>query len=350
MRRCAPGRCLRAVQPVRDRLVEHLVDERRLARARHAGHAAERRRAGPSTSTSLEVVLRRAHDLDVAGRRAPLRRHLDPCACPTRNWPVSDSSTCIDLARPCPAATIWPPCSPAPGPMSTRWSAARIVSSSCSTTSTVLPRSRSRSQRPDQLRVVALVQADRRLVEDVEHADQRRADLRRQADPLRLAARQRRRRAVHRQVADADVLQERSRSSISRRISRAIVALGLATARARRATRARAAPTARRTRGSPSPPTEHRPRLGPQPRAVALRARPQRHVLLDLLARPLGVGLLVAALEVGDDPLEARRVRALAARSGCGRRRGPGRRWCRTGRGRCCSCGRSSHGVSRSTS
>ena len=32
---------LGAVQPVRHRLVEHLVDQRRLARARHAGHARE---------------------------------------------------------------------------------------------------------------------------------------------------------------------------------------------------------------------------------------------------------------------------------------------------------------------
>ena len=63
-------------------------------------------------------------------------------------------------------------------------------------------------ERRDQPLVVALVQPDRRLVEDVEHADQRRADLGRQPDPLRLAARQRRRGTVHRQVADADVLQE----------------------------------------------------------------------------------------------------------------------------------------------
>ena len=63
-------------------------------------------------------------------------------------------------------------------------------------------------QRRDQALVVALVQADRRLVEDVEHAHQARADLRRQPDALRLAARQRRRGAVERQVAEADVVEE----------------------------------------------------------------------------------------------------------------------------------------------
>jgi hypothetical protein len=46
-------------------------------------------------------------------------------------------------------------------------------------------------QRRDQTRVVALVEADRWLVEDVKHAHERRADLGGQPDPLRLAARQR---------------------------------------------------------------------------------------------------------------------------------------------------------------
>jgi hypothetical protein len=89
-----------------------------------------------------------------------------------------------------PWATTSPPCTPAPGPMSTTWSAARIASSSCSTTITVLPRSR-RGERAEQARVVALVQADRGLVEHVHHADQAGADLAGQADALRLAAGQR---------------------------------------------------------------------------------------------------------------------------------------------------------------
>ena len=52
--------------------------------------------------------------------------------------------------------------------------------------------------RVDQALVVALVQADRRLVEHVEHADEAAADLRRQPDALRLAAGERGRRAVER--------------------------------------------------------------------------------------------------------------------------------------------------------
>ena len=63
-------------------------------------------------------------------------------------------------------------------------------------------------QRVDEAAVVALVQADAGLVEDVEHADQRRADLRGQADALRLAAGERGRGALEREVADADVVEE----------------------------------------------------------------------------------------------------------------------------------------------
>ncbi len=60
----------------------------------------------------------------------------------------------------------------------------------------------------DQPLVVARVQADRRLVEHVERADQRRPERRRQVDPLRLAARERRRQPVEREVVEADLAQE----------------------------------------------------------------------------------------------------------------------------------------------
>ena len=63
-------------------------------------------------------------------------------------------------------------------------------------------------ERVDQALVVALVQADRRLVEHVEHADQPAADLRGEPDALGLAAGQRAPSAVERQVVEADVEQE----------------------------------------------------------------------------------------------------------------------------------------------
>ena len=107
-----------------------------------------------------------------------------------------------------PDRRMLPPSAPAPGPMSTITSASRIVSSSCSMMISVLPRSRSVLQRRQQPVVVALMQPDRRFVQDVEHADERRADLRRQTDALRFAARERRRRTREIQIAEADVGQE----------------------------------------------------------------------------------------------------------------------------------------------
>ena len=62
---------------------------------------------------------------------------------PERYWPVRLALLRITSSG-VPSAMTLPPWAPAPGPMSTRWSAARIASSSCSTTSTVLPRSRRR--------------------------------------------------------------------------------------------------------------------------------------------------------------------------------------------------------------
>ena len=66
----------RAVQAVGDGLVEHLVDERRLARARHARHAREHAQRHVHVDVP-EVVLRGAEDLDVARWGAPPLGHRD---------------------------------------------------------------------------------------------------------------------------------------------------------------------------------------------------------------------------------------------------------------------------------
>jgi len=64
------------------------------------------------------------------------------------------------------------------------------------------------AQRLQQLVIVARMQPDAWLVEDVQHADQPAPNLAGQPDPLRLAAGQARRRAVQRQVVQPDVEQE----------------------------------------------------------------------------------------------------------------------------------------------
>src|SRR5277367_2609340 len=60
-------------------------------------------------------------------------------------------------------------------------------------------------ERREQALIVALMQSNRRLVEDVEHADEARADLRGKTDALALAAGEAARRAIEGQVLEADV-------------------------------------------------------------------------------------------------------------------------------------------------
>ena len=84
-----------------------------------------------------------------------------------------------------------PPWRPAPGPMSITWSAERIVSSSCSTTMHGVTQVAERRSVSEQARVVARVEPDAGLVEDVEDAHEPAADLRGEPDPLRLTAGQR---------------------------------------------------------------------------------------------------------------------------------------------------------------
>ncbi len=64
-----------------------------------------------------------------------------------------------------------------------------MVSGSCSTTITELPPSRSWLQQANQPLIIFLMQADARLVENIEHSRQARTDLGRQPHPLELAAR-----------------------------------------------------------------------------------------------------------------------------------------------------------------
>ena len=63
-------------------------------------------------------------------------------------------------------------------------------------------------ERIEEPRIVALVQADRRLVEHIEHAGEARADLRSEPYALALAARQRAGRARQRQIIEPDVAQK----------------------------------------------------------------------------------------------------------------------------------------------
>src|SRR5207248_8139043 len=63
-------------------------------------------------------------------------------------------------------------------------------------------------ERRQETRIVALMQPDRRLIENVQDADQPRADLRRETNALGLATRQRFGGASEREIVEPDVDQE----------------------------------------------------------------------------------------------------------------------------------------------
>ena len=104
-----------------------------------------------------------------------------------------------------PSKQTVPPAVPAPGPRSTTWSAIAIVSGLCSTTSTVLPLSRSCTQQVVHPLDVMGVQADRGLVEDVGDVGERRAEVADHLGALCLSPGQRARRPVEREVAQPDL-------------------------------------------------------------------------------------------------------------------------------------------------
>src|SRR3546814_20967993 len=77
-------------------------------------------------------------------------------------------------------------------------------------------------QRVEQAGTVTLVQADRRLVEHVEHAGEARADLRRKPDTLAFSAGQRSRIARKAEIFETDIIQEAKRSE-ERRVGKECV-------------------------------------------------------------------------------------------------------------------------------
>ena len=98
--------------------------------------------AGMRSSTDFKLLPLQPVRLSHACSSLKGRRLGTPIArVPLIYWPVIDAEFCSICAG-VPCATICPPCSPAPGPISTTQSACRIISSSCSTTITLLPKSR----------------------------------------------------------------------------------------------------------------------------------------------------------------------------------------------------------------
>ena len=166
-----------------------------------------------------------------------------------------------------------------------------------------------------ELVVVALVQSDARLVEDVEHAHERGAYLRREPDALALAARERRRRARERQVLQPHAREEAETGAYLLEDAVGNHHVPRAEGRGQRLDEGQFL----RDRHVAEVDDGHAAHgdgegLLFEPLAAAVRAGVLAEVLLILLAHGLALRLAVAPLEAVHQALEGLAERARAAR------------------------------------
>ena len=199
------GALLGPVQPVGHRLVEHLVHQRRLARPGDPGDRAQHAQRHLHVDVA-QVVLRGPLHLHVARWAAPplRRRDLAGAGQELAGERVLDGDHLGGGAlRDQLAAVLAGPRAQVHQVVGRSHRALVVLDHDHGVAQVAQA-----LQRVDQALVVALVQADRGLVEDVEHPDQARPDLRGQPDALGLATRQRRGRPLQRQVAHPHVVEE----------------------------------------------------------------------------------------------------------------------------------------------
>ena len=203
----APGGCVLGLERARDRAVERVVDQRGLARSGHARDDGQRAERHPERDV-LEVVLARAAQRQVAPARRAARAGRECVSRPERYRAVSEGRRggTPPAGRP---NTISPPRSPEPGPELDHVIGGLDEAAVVLDDDDRVAGLRQLAAEIGEPRRVARVQADGRLVEHVERADQLGAELVGEIDALRLAARQRARLARQREVAETDAQQER---------------------------------------------------------------------------------------------------------------------------------------------
>ena len=163
--------------------------------------------------------------------------------------------------------------------------------------------------RRDHLDVVFRMQPDARLVEHVEHAHQARADLRRQPDALRLAARQRARSPVEAEIVQADAEQQiQPAANVIQHLSSGVGAAAGRLHRGKKALQLVEVQLAQLVEVAAVDP-EEQPRRA-HARALALRARALDHHLVEPLlhARVRFAALAVppvVPLDPARDPVKA---------------------------------------------
>ena len=205
-----------AVELARERRGQRVDHQRALARAAHAGDADEQPQRNLDVDV-LQIVRRRAGELQHPRLRrlASLGRQRNRL--PARKIAARERSLQSGAPRPaCPAATTVPAAAAGAGAdvdqIVARPHQRFVVLDHDHRVALLLQI----AQRGDQPVVVARMQADRRLVEQIQHADQPRADAGRQPHALPLAAAERVGRPIEREILGADAVQETPAAARSR--------------------------------------------------------------------------------------------------------------------------------------
>ena len=303
----------RSIQMTRNRVIQRVVDQRRLARSGHAGDADEQSNRKIEID-ALQVVPGCADDLEQAlpvrlvahqRRRYRLRTRQVLSGQRLRRCQHFGRGTLRDDLASMLASTRAHVNDPIRGEdcflvmLDDKHAVAQVAQM---------------LERLEQPAVVALMEPDRRLVEHVHHAGQPAADLRRESNPLRLAAGQRVRRPIERQVVEPDVVQElQARDDFLDDLVGNLRALSREDQRRKEGVRF----LQRQVRHLEDRPLAIRgsdpyvARLALQSRTRAFRTRLVVQVLRELLAHHHRIGLPIASLEIRNDPFE----RMLAHRS-----------------------------------
>src|SRR6185437_5676490 len=155
----------------------------------------------------------------------------------------------------------------------------------------------------EQAPVIALMQSDRGLIQDVHDAGESGADLAGEADALRFAPGEGLRAAIQCQVVEADVHQEAQ--TVGDVLDDFGCDLAAPAAEIQGAEELeRLADRQMRGFGQTAPGDEHKASGPTEPRPPTLRTGAQAKILCELLAHRDGFGLAVTPLQVGQDPFE----------------------------------------------
>ena len=306
-----PRHQLGAVEVTREGAVKDVAHQRGLPRSRHPGHGGEDTKGDLDVQVA-EVVLARADDPEhIPFRRlAALLGHAHPELFPqiARREGGRVLQDIIDL----PLDHHVPAVLPRPG------SQVDDVVGGADGLLVVLDHDHrvaevaEFAEGAEEACVVALVEADARLIQDIEHAYEAGADLGREPDPLRFAAGKTCRAPTQGQVSQSDISKEAEPVGdlLQDRTGHIGIEPGTAIAAHRELLEEAHRQVHRHLDhvADALPADGHRERLGLEPASLADRAGALDHEGLEFVADGVARGLLVASLDVLEHPFPLRLV------------------------------------------